>query len=154
MLAQIESWNIAKDLIEARLRLTITASLTGLTIAPLRKLWWEVNKTMPPKGKLPESSLSFIANRTEAAALAAFVGIHLKMHGGPDPSPVKLLASWRTYQKFMGELDINAAYFALRDVRSQLVNFVVCSGCRGQFIHDVGSHLTSCCPHCLQSPTS
>ncbi|MGP3505428.1 FlhC family transcriptional regulator [Paracidovorax citrulli] len=154
MLAQINSWVVARDLIQAKLRLTIVHSLTGLSIPQLRNLWRDIHQDIPRKGKLPESSLSFMTNRSEAAQLSAFVGVHLQLFGEPSSNPEHLLMSWQAHRGILGELDINACYFALRDVRTQIVNFIRCQKCDGQYIHDLGSHLTSRCPHCGTDPVN
>lgn len=158
MLAQIAKWNLAKQLIEAGLRLSIVHSLTGLSTTPLRKLWRDIHNQMPRKGKLPETCMAYMRNRNEAAALSAYVGVHVMMFGEATNSPYDLLTSWRAHLVMMRgqevKLDINAAYFALLDVRRKTVNFIRCSGCGGQYIHDQGSHLTDRCPHCHTSPLS
>ena len=158
MLAQIASWNTAQQLIEAGLRLSIVHSLTGLSTTSLRQLWRDIHNEMPRKGKLPVTCMAYMRNRGDAAALSAYVGVHMMMFGEPTSSPHDLLASWRAHQSVMRgqeiRLDINAAYFALQDVRCKTVNFIWCSGCGGQYIHDHGSHLTDRCPHCHTSPLS
>ena len=86
MLTQIATWNIAQQLIEAGLRLSIVHSLTGLSTTPLRQLWRDIHKEMPRKGKLPETCMSYMRNRGEAAALSAYVGVHMKLFGEPTSS--------------------------------------------------------------------
>lgn len=154
MLAQIESWNIARDLVASKLRVPIVHRLTGLSIPQLRLLWHDTHDSIPRSGKLPDSSFAFMTNRAEAAALAAFVGLHIQMFGAANDNPKHLLVSWNTHQRLLGELDINAAYYALRDVKSGMVNYVRCLGCNAQFIHEAGYYLTSVCPYCRTSPVT
>jgi flagellar transcriptional activator FlhC len=63
----------ARELIDARLRLSIVAALTNLTSGTLRKLWKDVHGVRPPNGKLPESVLSFITNVRADADLYRFI---------------------------------------------------------------------------------
>jgi hypothetical protein len=152
MLAHIQTWSLAQTLVGAKLRLSITASVTGLSSAMLRKLWRETHGISPTPGKLPESASSFIKTSKDAARLSTFAALHLSHHGKVDSSAEKLIESWRAYQSLMGEtLDINAAYYVLRDIRAGLIDVVTCSGCGARYIFDGSFDLTKRCPFCAKN---
>lgn len=143
----------ASELIKAKMRLSIVQSLTGFTIRPLRALWIEIHGEGAKNGKLPESVLSFLVNQPMAAAVSTFISLHLRDHDATGPLNVhSLMSTWRTYQKLCGPLDINAAYYALRDLRVDFVSFPKRTSCGVHFIYDPGSTLTSRCPFCGHAP--
>ena len=152
MLEKIETWRTAQILVEARMRLSIVSALTKLSPGHLRKLWHQVHGEGPRNGKLPESALSFVQTQNSVAQLSAYLSLHISMYGKPVLEADSLLKSWRTHQQLCGPLDINAAYYAVLDVRASMLNFVKCGGCNAHFIYDSGMTLTSRCPFCSKSP--
>lgn len=152
-LADIEKLNAASDLVRAGLRLSIIVALTGMTVVPLRRLWKETHGKSPPNGKLPESVLSFITTQQSAAQISAFVGMYHKLN--PEQQSISssaLLNTWRTYERMCAPLDINAGYYAVRDVRAGLVSFFKCRCCGAHYIYDTASTLTSRCQFCGNVP--
>lgn len=101
-------------------------------------------------GKLPETVLSFIKDRDSAARLSAFAALHQRIFAS-DLTTTSLMTTWREYQRICGPLDINAAYFAARDVRVKIVMLVQCQVCNAAFIYDAGSKHTDHCPFCETS---
>ena len=142
----------ARELIDARLRLSIVAALTNLTSGTLRKLWKDVHGVRPPNGKLPESVLSFITNVRADADIAAFLSLYQRLNGDFEVDSRRLLKAWAAHQQLCGPLDINAAFHALRDVRAKLVSFIRCPKCHASYIYDTALTLTSRCPFCATSP--
>jgi tRNA G26 N,N-dimethylase Trm1 len=59
-----------------------------------------------------------------------------------------LLAVWREFQRLCAPIDINAAYFAVRDIRARIVVLAHCKVCGAAFIYDAGSRYTDRCPFC------
>lgn len=152
-LENIQRHVTAAELIRGKLRLSLVQSLTGLTIRPLRTMWKEIHNEGPSNGKLPESVLSYMVNQAMAAGISSFTSLHLRQNSASDQLTAQtLLDSWRTYQRLCGPLDINAGYYALRDIRADFVSFPKCACCDAHFIYDPGSTLTSRCPFCGHSP--
>lgn len=146
-LSELENLRLARDLISAGLRLTIVQALTGVGVRTLRQWWKHVHGIRPSNGKLPESVLSFIKDKDSAARLSAFAAFHRRLHGS-ELTAESLLTTWREYQQICGAIDINAAYFAARDVKARIVVLQRCQECNAGFIYDAGSRHTDRCPFC------
>lgn len=146
---ELMKYTQAQVLIGAGLRLSIIRGMTGLGTRVLRAWWWEVRQEKPPNGKLPETCLSFIKDKAaNAAILSAYAAFHQRLYG--DRLDVDtMLTSWRHYQEITGQsVDINAAYYTLRDIRAAIVLLVPCQGCGLKYIYDRGGKQTSQCPFC------
>jgi len=146
-LVELESLQHAHDLIQAGLRLSIVRGLTDVGTRTLRQWWKDIHGVKPSNGKLPESVLSFIRDKDSAARLAAYAALHKRLHGAVLRAE-NLLSTWREYQHYCGPMDINAAYFAVRDVKAGIVILAHCRVCNAAFIYDSGSRHTDHCPFC------
>ena len=146
-LVELESLQLAHDLIQTGLRLSIVRGMTRIGTRTLRHWWKEVHGVRPSNGKLPESVLSFIKDKDSAARLSAFAALHRRVNG-MNLSAASLLTTWREFQRICGPMDINAAYFAVRDVRARIVMLSQCPVCHATFIYDAGSRHTGQCPFC------
>lgn len=152
-LAEIRRLTIASELIEAGLRLSIIVGLTKMAARPLRKMWLETHGKGPPNGKLPESVLSFIHNQASCANISTFISVHLAhFKSAAENSPEGLLQTWRMVSTLGSPIDINAAYYGLRDVRAGFVSFPKCRNCGAHHIYDTARTLTSRCPFCSHAP--
>lgn len=149
--AELERLQLAHELIRAGLRLSIVRGLTGIGTRTLRQWWKDAHGAKPSNGKLPESVLSFMKDRDSSARLSAFAALHKRLHGA-TLSPGSLLTTWREFQRICGPIDINAAYFAVRDIKAHIVTLAHCGVCNAAFIYDVGSRHTERCPFCGTSP--
>lgn len=147
----LEMLDMAKQLTEAGLRLSLIHSLTKVGTLTLRGWWNDIHGAKPPNGKLPETVISFIDGKAAAQVLSAFV-VSYKSKYGLQISPASLLAGWRSFNRLFSEkedaLDINAAYYAIRDVRARIVTMTKCNACRRSFIYDTASRHTGACPFC------
>lgn len=137
----------ARDLIHAGLRQSIVRGLTLLGTRGLRQWWKDIHGVKPSNGKLPETVLSFIKDRDAAARLSAFGAMYRRLHGS-ELTADSLLVTWREFQHICGPLDINAAYFAARDIKARIVMLAHCGVCNANFIYDSGSRFTDNCPFC------
>ncbi|MEO1767673.1 FlhC family transcriptional regulator [Thiobacter aerophilum] len=146
-LAELENLQLAHALIRAGLRLSIVRGMAGIGTRTLRQWWKDVHGVRPPNGKLPESVLSYIKDKDSASRLSAFVALHRRLHGS-ELTPESFLTTWREFQRICGPIDINAAYFAVRDVKVGIVAFPRCDQCNAGFIYDAGSRHTDRCPFC------
>ena len=146
-LVELESLQHAHDLIHAGLRLSIVRGLTDVGTRTLRQWWKDIHGVKPSNGKLPESILSFIRDKDSAARISAYAALHKRLHG-TSLTAGSLLTTWNEYQRYCGKLDINAAYFAARDVKATIVLLSRCRACNAAFIYDAGSKHTDRCPFC------
>jgi flagellar transcriptional activator FlhC len=153
-LAKLESMQLAVELIQAKLRLSVVQSLTNLTKESLRVIWKETHGERPPTGLLPSSALSFVTNLQTVRSLSAIVLLHQRLHKTKELTARSLLETWKAYQTLLAEInpsdtiDINAAYFVLRDVRIDILTVMQCGNCKVSYIHDRAKTLTSRCPYC------
>jgi hypothetical protein len=147
-LAELQKLHLAHALIQAGLRLSIVRGLTRIGTRTLRQWWKDIHGAKPSNGKLPESVLSFIKDKDSAVKLSAFVAVYKRLNYGIVISPENLLATWREFLRICGTIDINAAYFAVRDVKVGIVVFSRCDQCNAGFIYDAGSRYTDRCPFC------
>jgi hypothetical protein len=146
-LCELEDLQLAHNLIQAGLRLSIVRGMTSVGTRTLRQWWKDTHGVKSSNGKLPESVLSFIKDKDSATRLSAFAAFYKRLNG-VNLSPVSLLGAWREFQSACGPLDINAAYFAARDVRARIVMLAQCQVCHAAFIYDAGSKHTGHCPFC------
>lgn len=146
-LCDIENLRLANELIRAGLRLSIVRSLTNIGTRALRQWWKDIHGVKPANGKLPETVLSFIKDKDSAAVLSAFGAFHKRLHGTALTAE-NLLTVWQEFQRICGPLDINAAYFTVRDIRARIVMLSHCDVCHADFIYDAGSKHTDHCPFC------
>lgn len=152
-LAQLDALTTASKLIGMNLRLTIVGALTGVSDRTLRKLWREIHGKSSSNGKLPESVLSFITSRQAAADIAAFMGVYLHQCGPVKTiDPNKLMHALELCSRMSMNININIAYYGLRDLRAGFISFPKCSGCGARFIFDTEKKHTNRCPFCNQSP--
>lgn len=146
-LSELENLQLAHKLIRAGLRLSIVRGMTNVGTRTLRQWWHEIHKVKPSNGKLPESVLSFIKNKDTAAMLSAYAALYRRLYGA-ELSATTLLSTWREFQRLAGSIDINAAYYASRDVKVGIVMLPRCQTCNAAFIYDAGSRYTDRCPFC------
>lgn len=152
-LVDLGSLQHANELIRAGLRLSIVRGLTGIGTRTLRQWWKDIHGVSPSNGKLPESVLSYIRDRDMAARLSAYAAFHKRLHGSTLTAET-LLSAWREFPNFCGPLDINAAYFAARDVKARIVLLSHCRVCNASYIYDAGSKHTDHCPFCDSNEAS
>lgn len=146
-LAELENLHLARELIRAGLRLSIVRALTDIGTRTLRQWWKDIHGVRPPNGKLPESVLSYANDIESASLLSAYAALHFRM-SGKELSAESLLTTWREFQRLCAPIDINAAYFAVRDVKARIVVLAHCNTCSAAFIYDAGSKHTDRCPFC------
>lgn len=146
-LTDLENLQHAHELIRVGLRLSIIRGLTRIGTRTLRQWWKDVHGVKPPNGKLPETVLSYIKDRDSAARLSAFAALHQRLFN-KELTTTSLMTTWREYQAVCGPIDINAAYFAARDVRVSIVILAHCHGCHAAYIYDTANKYTCQCPFC------
>ena len=148
---ELENHWVAHELVRLKLRLPLVNHLTGINIKPLRRQWNRIHPNSPPNGRLRESVRAFISDSFSAAELASYVAIYIRLAPDTDNyiDPALLLRALTMHQRIAHrELDINAAYFAIRDVRAKIVEWRRCSRCQTGFIFSPGAFHMRSCPFC------
>jgi alanine-alpha-ketoisovalerate/valine-pyruvate aminotransferase len=119
-IAEIKRYQLISELIREGLRLSIVSSLTGVSTASIGKLWKDIHGTMPTRGKLPDSILSFMRNQETAAIISSYAVFFQKAYGN-KMTPENLLQSIRDFRALTSlPLDINAAFFANMNCNGQV----------------------------------
>jgi len=148
---ELENHRLAHELIRLKLRLPIINYLTQIHQKPLRRQWHAIHHESPPNGRLPESVRPFITDSLSAAGLASFVAMFNRLDGGnaKKVTAAMLFRAWGMHFRMAHrELDINAAYFAIRDVRANIVEWRRCGRCQTHYIFDVTEFHARSCPFC------
>jgi hypothetical protein len=147
----LENHRVAHELVRLKLRLPLVNHLTGIHIKPLRRQWNLIHPSSPPNGRLRESVRGFIADSLSAAQLASFVAVYSRLAPGAENQvdPGVLLRTLTLHQSLARrDLDINAAYFAVRDVRAKIVEWRRCGRCQTNFIYSPAAFHMRSCPFC------
>ncbi len=148
---ELENSRVAHELIRLKLRVPIVHYLTSIHSKPLRLRWRQLHSESPPNGKLPDSVRSFIADAMTLANLSSFVALYNRLDDGEGRSVTAgmLLRVWKMHCRVGSEnLDINAAWYAIRDVRSKIVGWQRCSRCQTMFIYEPNVSHARSCPFC------
>lgn len=151
--ADIKRYQLITELIHEGLRLSIVSSLTGISTASLGTLWKDIHGTVPTKGKLPDSILSFMKNQ-EAAAIISSYAVFFQKTYGQELTPENLLSSVRDFRLLTSlPININAAFFANMNVQAKIVWLTKCNSCKSLFIfspcaHTINRRQGENCPYC------
>lgn len=149
---ELEKYNIARELIRGGLRISTVEMLTGLSVRWLREAHKEINGTAPLNGRVPSNCLHFIKSVLSAQRLSAFVTLYKQQHGTVQVDAKNLLATWKAYERLCGEFDINAGFYGCRDVLEGIVVMMACQECHMEYIYDISTRYTDCCPYCRTQP--
>ena len=153
---ELENSRVAHELIRLKLRVPIVHYLTNIHSKPLRLRWRQLHNDSPPNGKLPDSVRSFIADAMTLANLSSFVAIYNRVDDGDGKSitAAMLLRAWKMHCRVgNNNLDINAAWYAIREVRSRIVGWQRCSKCQAMFIYEPNEFHARSCPFCTLTKT-
>ncbi len=154
---ELENSRVAHELIRLRLRVPIVHYLTNIHSKPLRLRWRQLHNEKPPNGKLPESVRSYICDAMMLANLSSFVAIYNRVDDSESKSitAAMLLRVWKMHCRIGNDnLDINAAWYAIRDVRSKIVGWQRCNRCQTMFIYEPNESHARSCPFCALSKKS
>lgn len=151
---ELENSRVAYELIRLKLRVPIIHYLTDIHSKPLRLRWRQLHRESPPNGKLPDSVRSFISDVMSVANLSSFVALYNRLDDGDGKSVTAsmLLRAWKMHGRVgSGDLDINAAWYAIRDVRAKIVVWQRCPHCQAGFIYEPNESHARSCPFCALS---
>jgi hypothetical protein len=150
-LDELENSRVAHELIRLRLRVPIVHYLTNIHPKPLRMRWRQIHGESPHNGKLPDSVRPFITNPMMLAKLSSFVALYNRLDEGDGRSvtAAMLLSAWEVHGRVgSAGLDINAAWYAIRDVRSRIVGWQRCARCQAMYIYEPNVSHARSCPFC------
>jgi hypothetical protein len=154
---EAERMLVAKQLVQHNMRVSLIHALTNLSQPIIREIWREIHNEGPRNGPLPESILSFVKTAQSAAFISSYIA-YFQRHFANSPLPwrainaANLISSVNSYRKIHNiNVDINAAYYAIRDINSGIVEWKRCHVCRVSYIYSSRIGSTRKCPFCAMT---
>lgn len=147
--AQIHAASLIKD----GMRIALAHSITGVSLRLLRDLW-AINhgKDMMPPGRMPCDTLAYIKSGQSPLALATVVSVYLNAENENKSPVAAFIAAWEASKLFSAgsaTIDINAAWYAVRDVKAGLISWGYCKHCKaGYLLNTKQTKKPDCCPYC------
>lgn len=140
----------ATALIKAGMRIPLVHALTNVSIRTLRDIWQDTYGNTPTPGRLPNNALSYIKQGQSLTGLSTIVAVFLSIEKHKDLTLAEaFLTSWNASTQYTpAEFDINAAWYAIRDVKAGLISWVECQTCKAHHFYDTELRRTSKCPYC------
>jgi predicted Zn-ribbon and HTH transcriptional regulator len=146
----------ATKLVREGMRLPLVHAMTGVAWRSLRKIWQDTyGETAPLPGRLPGNTLSYIKYGQTSLLLSTLVAVYLTVEKRANPQTASqaemFIQTWESRKLFAKSgmaIDINAAWYAIRDVKAGLVSWGRCKQCKATYIFDTGFRETSKCPYC------
>lgn len=155
-LEDLERFRDAYELVTEGLRVSIVCALTGVTAGFVKAMWKEVHDELSKKGQLPNSVHVFVKDPSTAARLSGFVAYCKTKH--TDLRTViaarPLLTAVGEYRWLSGTaIDITAAYYAVRDVAAEIVEWRYCRCCDAHHLYSIRRFPLRGCPFCRLTMT-
>lgn len=150
----IQNHYCAAELIEEGMRIALVQSLTGIAWRPLRELWTSIHGDQKLPGRMPNNTLSYISRGGQShLVLSTIAACFFSAMQDKQMTEIEaFIKSWSTAKLFDGNdttVDINAAWFAIRDCKAGLVTLCKCKVCDANYILDaISAKKTSPCPFC------
>lgn len=154
---ELDRYRDAKDLITLGMRGSIVSALTGVSGHHVKKIWYDIHNRVPPCGQLPAGVHVFIKDPITAANLSGFVSFCIMKHGDVKTAMTarNIINAQLAYSWVSGStVDITAAYYALRDVASEMVLWHYCRGCRAYHMAHLRTYQMRHCPFCRLAATT
>ncbi|MGZ8257011.1 MAG: FlhC family transcriptional regulator [Gallionella sp.] len=129
----------AAILIKGGMRIALAHSVTGLPMRMLRDLWSGVHGELKPPGRMPYDTIAYIKSGQSVASLATVVSVYLRAEKECKPTIESFLNAWEVAQlsaDIESSLDINAAWYAVRDVKAGVITLCRCNHCEASYIFD------------------
>ena len=152
-----QNFELASNLVNSGMRLTLVHALTGLCPSRLRNLHKKVNGQSAPPGRTPENAHISIKNRDQAMEAAKFLNYYdliSRQQGNGScgtrvMDPKVLLESYKFYaQMTEAPLNINLAWYVIRDLVSGQLQSRKCSRCGIMFVFTSENEAMQTCPMC------
>lgn len=143
-------------LVREGMRTTLVHAMTGADWRTLRKIWQDIyGETTTRPGRLPVNTFAYLRQGQTSLLLSTIVAVYLTVEKRANPqtaSPAEMfLQAWEARKLFIEsgmEIDINAAWYAIRDVKAGLVSWGRCRQCKATYIFDTEFRETNNCPYC------
>lgn len=143
-------------LVREGMRTTLVHAMTGADWRTLRKIWQDIyGETTTRPGRLPVNTFAYLRQGQTSLLLSTIVAVYLTVEKRANPQtalPAEMfLQAWETRKLFIEsgmEIDINAAWYAIRDVKAGLVSWGRCRRCKATYIFDTEFRETNNCPYC------
>ncbi|MHB8068773.1 MAG: FlhC family transcriptional regulator [Desulfobaccales bacterium] len=150
-----QNWHLACSLVNKGMRLPLIHALTGVCLSRLRQRHKDVNGISAPPGRTPKFAHAMIKNKDQALEAAKFISYyHIYNHGNGDRgcgavNPEVMLESYNIYAKTsMTPLDINLAWYIIRDLEGGQLRSRRCSKCGIIFLYTHENEALQTCPMC------
>jgi len=144
--------NIARELMQLRLRPPLVSTITGLNQRYLRRIWKEIHQSSPSRGLTPKSSGRMVRNRDmhDVAVFFAILRVTIKEDPAPELHICHLLSAFHTYQDLFQECNLSfpTCFFLTRDYINGNLNLASCIKCKSDFVCAIGNKYTFHCPSC------
>ena len=146
----------AITLVREGMRIPLVHAMTGVAWRYLHKIWLDsYGETASLPGRLPVNTISYIKYRQSPLMLSTLVSVYLAVEKRAKTQAAShaemFIHAWESRYLFAeggNSIDINAAWYAIRDVKSGLVSWVSCKQCKATYIFDTELRETSNCPYC------
>lgn len=143
----------AAYLIKNGMRIALAHSITGMSWRSLRDLWDDAHGTdMPPPGRMPCSTVAYIRAGQSQVALSTLVTVYLSLEKEYQAPTDAFISAWESTRLFTDKnapLDINAAWYAVRDTKAGRVAWCKCKDCKAGYFFDAKeTRKKSKCPFC------
>jgi hypothetical protein len=143
----------AASLIKDGMRIALVHSITGISRHNLLDMHKAVvGKDTAPAGRIPSDTIAYIKLGQSPLALATVVSVYLsaeKEHKSPVDAFMVAWEAARLFTEGVTAIDINAAWYAVRDVKSGLISWGYCKNCKAGYLLDTKqTKKTDICPYC------
>lgn len=143
----------ATTLIRDGMRIALVHSITGIARGHLLDLRKSIHgEDAPLKGRMPNDTMAYIKSGQSPVALATVVAVYFgaeKKLRTPVEAFMEAWAAAKLFSDSSTPLDINAAWYAVRDVKSGLVSWALCRNCKAGYLLDTKhAKKTDSCPYC------
>lgn len=151
---ELERFRDAVELVKQGMRVSIVSALTGVSSNFVKRIWQNEYGETSKSGQLPSTVAVFVKDPLTAATLAGFVAYcRAKVSDLRQLiSARSLLNAVKEYRWLSGtQIDVTAAYYALRDNAAGMVEWRYCSCCDAHYIYSPRCFQMRSCPFCRLS---
>ena len=155
IIQEMESWEIAREMIRRGVRPPTVHAATNLSRDSLRDMWQTEHNTRPPCGQLKDSSLTCIRRLRQSAHATFFFRCYSSYAGEEMYSTVdnsKVLKAHDLYLKLLGDkepvIDFTLAWLIARDIRIKTLQRKYCPTCQMDHLYSVENKMLHNCPFC------
>lgn len=153
----ITIWQIAERMTRNNMRPPLVRTATRLSLSALRDLWHSIHGERPPKGMLPDHSLSLLRRHRQVIHGSLFFSAYYALGGEGiflSADNEVLLSAYDTYQTTVESMDarpvidMTTAWYIARDLRTGMLEKAYCRTCRTHYLYSPQSPLLHDCPFC------